>query len=423
MPIREDKGTKVGRSKGAADMPMKRPLKGLKVLDLTHYIAGPYCTKLLADYGAEVIKIEKPGSGDGSRKLGPFPGDRPHPEKSGLFLHLNTNKKGITLNLKTADGIKIFKALIQWADVLVENFAPRVMPKLGFDYKNLSRIHPGLVVTSISNFGQTGPYRDYRATELVLYGMGGAMISTGMPDQPLKLAGSVKQYQAGTVASAATMGAVFGSRLNGIGQHVDISIMEVQSASADRRATSTLCWAYSGGSVFFRSERLGLLLLPHGRYPCMDGFVEFAGAQPVFWPRWVKMLNMPELMDDPRFKDLGDMTRKDEFDAIFLPWMVERTKQEIMEKAQKEGLPAAALLTPKDVVEDRHLKERNFFVEISHPEAGTFKYPGAPFKMGKTPWAACSPAPCLGQHNESVYGDLLGYDKKDLVRLRNTGVI
>ena len=249
------------------------------------------------------------------------------------------------------------------------------------------------------------------------------MISTGMPDRPLKLAGSVKQYQAGTVASVATMGAVFASRLQGIGQHVDVSIMEVQAGGADRRATSILCWAYSGGTVFFRSERLGLLLLPHGRYPCKDGFVEFAGAQPVFWPRWVKMMEMPELLDDPRFKDLGDLTRKDEFDTIFYPWMVSQTKREATEKAQRVGLPGAALLTTGDVVEDEHLKERNFFVDISHPEAGVFKYPGAPFKMEKSPWAVRSPAPRLGEHNEQVYGELLGYDAKELVLLRNTGVI
>jgi len=404
-------------------MPLKQPLNNLKVLDLTHYIAGPYCTKLLADYGAEVIKIEKPGQGDGSRKMGPFPDDRPHPEKSGLFLHLNTNKKGVTLNLKTMSGVKIFKKLVRRADVLVENFAPGVMPKLGLEYERLKQVNPKLVLTSISNFGQTGPYRDYKASELVLYGMGGAMVSTGMPDQPLKLAGSVKQYQAGTVASVATMGAVFTGKLQSIGQHVDISIMEIQEGSADRRATSILCHAYSGGTVFFRSERLGLLVLPHGRYPCKDGFVEYAGAQPVFWPRWVKMMEMPELLDDPRFKDLGDLSHKDEFEAIFLPWLGQQTKRGATEKAQKVGVPGAALLTPKDVVEDSHLDDREFFVEITHPEAGKFRYPGAPFKMEKTPWAVRSPAPRLGEHNESVYGDLLGYDRKDLVRLRNAGII
>ena len=404
-------------------MPTKQPLAGLKVLDVTHYIAGPYCTKLLADYGAEVIKVERPGMGDGARRLGPFPNQKPHLEKSGLFLHLNTNKKGVTLDLKQAAGVELFKAFVRWADVLVENFSPRVMPDLVLDFETLKAINPKLVFTSISNFGQTGPYRDYKATELVLYGMGGAMISTGMPDRPLKLAGSVKQHQAGTVASVATMGAVFASRLQGAGQHVDVSIMEVEAGGADRRAASLLCWSYSGGTLFFRTERLGLLLLPHGRYPCKDGFVEFAGASPVFWPRWVKMMEMPELLDDPRFKDLGDLTRKDEFEAIFYPWIVQQTKREVTEKAQAAGLPGAALLTAGDVVEDDHLKERGFIVDISHPEAGDFKYPGAPVKMEKTPWAVRAPAPRLGEHNDQVYTELLGYDPGELGRLRNMGVI
>ena len=287
----------------------------------------------------------------------------------------------------------------------------------------MREINPTLVMTSISNFGQTGPYRDYKASEIILYGMGGAMISTGLPELPLKMAGSVIQYQAGTLASVPTMGALFVSKFQGVGQHIDISIMEGQAGSPDRRASNILSYAYSGATAFFRSNRLGFLILPHGRYPCEDGFVEYAGAEPVFWPRWIKMLEMPELADDPRFKDLTDLSRKDEFEALFLPWIVQQTKKEATEKAQKVGVPGAGLHTPQDVVNDRHLKEREFFFELDHPEAGTIKYPGAPFKMEKTPWAIRRPAPLLGQHNEDVYGRLLGYTREDMVRLRNTGVI
>jgi len=158
---------------------MEQALSDVRVLDLTHYVAGPYCTKLLADYGAEVVKIEKPGEGDGARRMGPFLGDGPHPEKSGLFLHLNTSKKGITLNLKTRTGIEIFKKLVKDVDILVENFEPRVMTSLGMDYETLADINPRLVMTSISNFGQTGPYRDYKATELVISAMGPHMFFEG----------------------------------------------------------------------------------------------------------------------------------------------------------------------------------------------------------------------------------------------------
>jgi len=153
----------------------EQALTGLKVLDVTHYIAGPFCTKLLADYGADVIKVEKPGEGDESRRMGPFPDDVPDPEKSGLFLYLNTNKRGITLNLKTETGVKIFKDLVKESDVLVENFSPRVMPGLGLDYQTLKKVKPQLVMTSISNFGQTGPYRDWKATEITLFALCGQM--------------------------------------------------------------------------------------------------------------------------------------------------------------------------------------------------------------------------------------------------------
>ncbi|MEE8471140.1 MAG: CoA transferase, partial [Dehalococcoidia bacterium] len=177
-------------------------LSDVKVLDLTWHIAGPYCTKLLADYGAEVIKVEKPGEGDPTRRMGPFFKDDPHSEKSGPFLHLNTNKKGITLNLKTATGKKILRELVADVDVLVESFRPRVMLGLGLDYPALEKINPGLVMVSISSFGQTGPYRDFKASEIVEYAMGGEMCSTGIADRdPLKIGGNVVQYQAGTTAA------------------------------------------------------------------------------------------------------------------------------------------------------------------------------------------------------------------------------
>jgi CoA:oxalate CoA-transferase len=177
---------------------MDQALSGIRVIDLTWYIAGPYCTKLLADYGADVIKIERPGSGDPARRMGPFLNDEPHPEKSGLFLHLNTNKRGITLNLKTETGKNIFRDLVKKADILVESFSPRVMPSLGIDYKALEKINPKLVMTSISNFGQKGPYRDFKGSELIFQGFGGYMYLVGTSDrEPSKKAGNVIQYQLG----------------------------------------------------------------------------------------------------------------------------------------------------------------------------------------------------------------------------------
>src|SRR4030043_1673381 len=178
---------------------LEQALSGVKIIDLTWYISGPYCAKLLADYGAEVIKVEKAGEGDPARRMGPFFKDDPHPEKSGLFLHLNTNKQGITLNLKTATGKKILKELVKDADILVENFRPHVMPGLGLDYETLKKVNPRLVMVSISSFGQTGPYREFKAAEIVEYAMGGEMYSTGIAGrEPLKLGGNVGRNQGGT---------------------------------------------------------------------------------------------------------------------------------------------------------------------------------------------------------------------------------
>src|SRR5579883_3454376 len=216
-----------------------QPLEGVRVLDLTRHVAGPLCTKLLADYGADVIKIEQPRRGDPARWIAPFLRDIPHPERSGLFLHLNTNKRGLTLDLKSDTGRAIFFKLLPAADIVVENFSPRVMPSLGLDYAALSRIKPALVMTSISNFGQTGPYRDRKASDLILYAMGHEMWGTGQPDsEPAGMANKLSLHIAGLVSYMATLGAFYGAEFQGVGQHVDVSIMEVLASSIDRRAPS-----------------------------------------------------------------------------------------------------------------------------------------------------------------------------------------
>ena len=249
---------------------MEQAFTDVRVVDLTHYVAGPYCTKLLADYGAEVVKVERPGTGDGARRMFPFWGDDPHPEKSGLFLHLNTNKKGVTLDLKTPTGVEILKQLVKDADILVENFEPRVMPGLGLDYDTLATVNPRLVMTSISNFGQTGPYRDLKAGELVIFGMGPHMFVEGEPErEPLKYPGYKAQYMAGTNAAVAAMAALFGSSASGQGQHVDVSIME-SLCGPPEGAAALMSYAFSGRDP----ERPGYRRAggsPWGVYRCKDG--------------------------------------------------------------------------------------------------------------------------------------------------------
>ncbi len=404
----------------------EQALSDVKVLDLTWHIAGPYCTKLLADYGAEVIKVEKAGEGDPTRRMGPFFKDDPHREKSGFFLHLNTNKRGITLNLKSATGKKIIKELVSNVDILVESFSPRVMPSLGLDYRALKQINPKLVMVSISNFGQSGPYRDFKASEIVEFAMGGEMYSTGIADrEPLKLGGNVTQYQAGTVAAVATMGALYAAELQGTGQHVDISIMETQAGGGDRRAFYLLGYACAG-AITTRwpppRESVRMVILPQGVYPCKDGFINTLSL-PQWWPRYLEAMEMPELKDDPRFQNIFSIEAGLEFDAIWYSWLADHTREELFEKFRKANIASAPVSSPEDVVNNRHLKARGFFAEIDHPKTGKVAYPGAPFKMTETTWQARCPAPLLGEHNKEVYCDLLRYADGELVKLGEDGVI
>jgi crotonobetainyl-CoA:carnitine CoA-transferase CaiB-like acyl-CoA transferase len=400
-------------------------LADLKVLDLTHYIAGPYCTKLLADYGAEVIKIERPDGGDPARRYGPFPRDEPHPERSALFLHLNTNKRGITLNLKTSTGKDLFMGLVRQVDVLVENFNPRVMPSLGLAYETLEKLNPRLLMTSISNFGQSGPYRDYKAQDILIYAMGGPMHQTGVAERaPIKMAGNLMQYQGGTMAAAATLVGVYSAQLQGVGQHIDVSLFETQAGTVDRRSTFLTAYAYAGEEA--RRQGSGPQgMLPRGIYPCLDGYI-CIHVTSEWWPRLAQMLERPDLLTDPKFATPAarmNVEHQGEFDAIFYPWLLERTKQEIMERAQAARVLATAVNTPADVLSDPHFRRREFFVEVKHPDAGSTTQPGAPFRMSETPWSIRRCAPRLGQHNEEIYGGMLGLSKEELMVVREQGII
>ena len=401
-----------------------QPLSDVEVLDLTWHISGPYATKLLADYGADVIKIEQPGHGDPARRMGPFFKDDPHPEKSGLFLHLNTNKRGITLNLKSDTGKKLFKELVKNADVLVENFSPRVMPLLGLSYDELEKVNPRLVMTSISNFGQDGPYRDYKASDLIIFGMGGAMYCNGLTErQPLKKGGRVIEYQGGTHGAVATMLALMGARLQGVGQHVDVSLLSTQMGTIDKRMSNLLAYQYNG-DITPRPDPRTRSAYPAGVYPCKDGYWQLWGYGQL-WPRTAATLDMPELATDPRFCTLDAQAKPghlEEFQAIFLPWCLERTKEQCVTKAQKAGILCGPVNSTKELLEDAHWRSREFWVEVEHPVTGTLTYPGAPIKMLGTPRQVKRPAPLLGQHNEQVYGGL-GYTSEDLVKLRERGVI
>ena len=404
---------------------LDQALSHIKVLDFTQHLAGPYCTKLMADQGADVIKVERPGAGDLARRMGPYPGDIPHPEKSGLFLHLNTNKRSVTLDLATEAGRNIARRLAADADVVVESFRPGTMASFGLDYQSLKADNPNLVMTSISNFGQTGPYRDFRGSDIIFYAMGGEMTGTGLADrEPLKLGPNVILYQAGATASVATMGALFLAMDPGdsLGQHVDVSIMETQIGSIDRRMSGLIAFQYTGETS--QREQMGGSSYPTGIFPCEDGYFALAGGR-VYFPRAVRMMDSPDELQDPKWHTplaQSDPELKEEFEQIFYPWILSRSKQEAWEAAQGARVLSAPLNTMEDLSNEPFFNSRGVFAEVENPQAGTLKQTGRPFIMSESPWTFRMPAPLLGEHNREVLTGL-GYSNEDLICLRQMGVI
>ena len=399
------------------------PLEGIRVLDLTQGIAGPYATKYYSDYGAEVIKVERPGSGDPARRLGPFVGDEPNPETSGMFLHLNTGKQSVTLNLKTESGRQILRRLAADVDLVFENFRPGTLARLGLDSDTLYEVNPRAALVQLSNFGQTGPYRDFEADDLLAYAMGGVLRVTGDPErEPIKLGLYTPLFLVGVVAATLSFGAFLASRRDGVGERADISMMEILASSMDRGGPNLVAYQYTGELTTTRERAGRLNALPNGIYPCKDGYVHI-NAQSAWWPRLCRTIGRPELIDDPRYAGrLNDLEMVPEFDALVYPWLLERTKQEAMESAQAQGMPMSALNTMEDVFRDPHLRAREFFTSIEHPVAGTLEYPGLPFRTLGTP-GAIRRAPLLGEHTAEVLCERLGYTREQLVRLRQRDVI
>jgi len=385
-----------------------QPLSGIRVVDLTHGVAGPYCTKLLADFGADVIKVERPGTGDYARNLGPFPGDIPHPEKSGLFLFINTNKRSIVLDLKTPEGVETIRELVRDADILVESFRPGAMDKLGLGYEALKELNPDLIMTSVSNFGQTGPYRDYNASDIVFYAMGGNMTRLGLPDRyPLQLVDNHVQYQAGNVSAMATLFAWYAKSYRELGgQHVDISIFETAVGSINGSMSSLVGYQYTGERPI-RMSQGGMVGLPgNGYFPCMDGYIGISAGF-ARWPNVVEMLGMPELLDDPRFSTReaqADPERREEFEStIWLPWVLERTKEQVVEECQAHEIICGLINSIEEAMDENPQADaRGYFVEVDRPMVGKLRYPGAPIYSPRGWWQLRSPAPLLGEHSQEV---------------------
>ena len=373
-------------------------LSGISVIELGDEISAAYCTKIMAYLGADVLKIEKPLVGDSARSVGSFPGNVPNIEKSALFLYLNTGKKSITLNLESSSGQKIFKSLIESVDLVVENLPPGKLESLNLGYNHLSSINPDIVLTSVSDFGQTGPYKNYKATPLQHYAFGGLMYITGLPDrEPLQMKPRLPEYGVAQNAFVASLSALWYRDSTGIGQHVDISTAEY-SASILENGLSM--YSYTGNKLG-RSGNKGYGRAAWGIYPCKDGFVGVIAGPEHRWSAMAELMDEPRLADRKFTERSGRRIYAEEIENLMEPWLMSHNKQEIFEQAQKLGLAFAFVATPEDILNWEHLDDRGYLPEISHPDAGSYKYAGAAFQAeGIDPY--WQRAPILGEHNDEV---------------------
>jgi crotonobetainyl-CoA:carnitine CoA-transferase CaiB-like acyl-CoA transferase len=379
-------------------------LTGLRILDLSRWIAGEFATRTLADFGADVVKIEKPNEGSLTRRRGPFPGDVPDPEASALFLHLNTNKRSVALDLHDPEGRSALLRLVEDADALVESFRPGHLERLGLGPAVLQTANPRLVITRITAFGQTGPYRDREATGLVLQAAGGPMSATGSADgAPLRKPGHLEQYTIGRSAAQATMAGLIQARRTATGSVIDVSGQEALLASADRRSAYLLTAAYSGVNAprGVRSAHRGGATFT-GPYRTSDGFVMVYVTNAAFWNRFVELVGAEDEAFRAQYLDrtmLGD--ERPAFDDYVRRWFSSRLKVAVMEAAEAARIPITAFLTVGEVRNHPHFRERGLFVTVPHPHAGPLEHVGAPWRMAGG-FQLRRPAPLLGEHTSEL---------------------
>jgi crotonobetainyl-CoA:carnitine CoA-transferase CaiB-like acyl-CoA transferase len=399
-------------------------LSGIRVIEWGDLVSGPWTSRLLADMGADVIKIEAPGTGDTARRVGPFPGDIPHPETSGLYLYLNINKRGITLDLNKAEGRQIFQELVGGADFLVENHPPRVVEDLGLNYSVLQALNPRLIMVSISPFGQTGPYRDYVGSELVLFHMGGIGYETPLNDvtdlenqRPLKGPGYQAYFASGWLASTTAMVALFHREITGEGQHIDIS---EQEAIASTERPKIALYSYSD-EVF---SRLGNGI-PRFKQ-CKDGYFAGLAAQrdDIRWGRMANLMGNPDWTKEEMCATTeARIENVDVIEALIGAWMMDYTKEELFSMGQDAGLGVFPVNTVADVYATEQYRYRGFFQKVEHPVAGTHEYPGIPYKLSDLQPTIRNRAPLLGEHNAEVICQELKRTPQELVRLYQAGVL
>ena len=396
---------------------MHAPLEGIKVLDLSRVLAGPFCCMLLGDMGADVVKVERVGRGDDVRSVGDKVGG-----ESLYFLMMNRNKRGVTVDFRHPEGIALLKSLVREADVLVENFRAGTMEKMGCGYDVLKEINPRLIMASISGFGQDGPYADYACYDMIAQAMSGLMDMTGEPDRPPVTTGTfVVDYSTGLYAAFGILGALRARDLTGVGQHVDVALLDT---AVSFLITAIPEYLLLGKKMSRRGNR-DRYCAPANLFRAKDGrWVFIASATDALFPRLLKVMGREEILKDPRFaKNDARMKHVDEGEALLADWVKLRTADDVVGLVRGAGLPCAKVATIDEVVDDPQVRHREMLVEIEHPTVGRFPMHGLNVHYSDTRQTIRRAPPLLGQHNEEVYGEWLGLASGAVEQLKANGVI
>ena len=396
---------------------MAGPLEGIRVVDLTRILAGPYCTMMLGDMGAEVIKIEHPKGGDDTRGWGP-------PFLNGVstyFISINRNKKSLTLNLKDERGKELLRELIRQGDVVVENFRPGTLDKLGFSWEEIHRINPAVVFASLSGFGQTGPRKDEPGFDVVIQGEGGIMSITGEPDgPPSKFGASIADITAGMLAAQGVLLSLYHREKTGVGQMVDVGMLDGQVALLTYHANNY----FGTGKLPPRRGNKHPSITPYEMYACKDGYFNLGVGNDSLWRSFCDAMGLGDIKEDPKFainKDRVD--NRLELQEILDAFFAEKTVGETLDTLRGAGIPCGPINNLEQVLNEPQILAREMVVDVDVPVAGPTKVTGVPIKLSETPGAVRTPPPTLGQHTDEVLESVLGMDEAQRNTLREEGVV
>ena len=395
---------------------MASPLDGIKVLDLTRVLAGPYATMLLGDLGAEVIKIEQPGTGDESRNFGPF--------KNGFslyFMSVNRGKRSVTLNLKTDRGQAIFKQLLKQTDILVENFRPGTMKNLGLDYETLKSEHPSLIYAACSGFGHTGPYAQQGAYDMIIQGMGGIISITGEPEgPPVRVGTSISDITAALFTTIGILSALHHRNQTGTGQFVDVAMLDSLVAVLENAVVRY----FATGEV---PKPLGArhpAITPFEAFASADGHVIIALGNDTLWVKFCEHVNRQVLISDERFRTNADRTENhSELFPILSEIMSQRTTDDWIDALGNIGVPCGPINTMDKVVSHPQVQAREMITRVAHQITGDVEVPGVPIKLSETPGNVDAPAPSLGEHTTEILTDVLKMSPDEVAKLKQDGVV